>query len=84
MQSQALIQKTRDQVLLARSLVDLCTIVPLDNKTGPRSLAEMPTFQLKGDLEAGRLLDFMRRFEMEDLARRTSTILGVDHDLSAE
>lgn len=70
-------------MFLARSLVELCTIVPLDRRTGPRSLAEMPTYQLKGDLQAGRLLDFMRSFEMEDLARRTSRMLGVDDDLSA-
>ncbi|CAM9408555.1 unnamed protein product [Pylaiella littoralis] len=78
----ARIQTTRDEVFLARRLVDLCTMVPLDKRTGPRSLAEMPAFQLKGDLAASRLLDFMRRFEMEDLAQRTSRMLGVDENLS--
>eukprot|EP00752_Nemacystus_decipiens_P003362 g3109.t1 len=79
----ALIEKTRDQVLLARRLVELCTSVPLDKRTGPRSLAEIPAFKLEGDLAVGRLLDFMRRFEMEDLARRTARMLAVDGNLSA-
>lgn len=70
-------------MLLARRLVELCTCVPLDRRTGPKSLAEIPPFQVEGDLAAGRLLDFMRRFEMEDLALRTSRTLGVDDDLSA-
>lgn len=80
---QALIEKTREQVLLARRLVELCTLVPLDRRTGPRSLAEIPAFRMEGDIAAGRLLDFIRQFEMEDLARRTSRMLGVDDDLSA-
>eukprot|EP00903_Cladosiphon_okamuranus_P018931 g17412.t1 len=79
----ALIEKTREQVLLARRLVELCTSVPLDRRTGPKSLAEIPAFRLEGNVPAGRLLDFMRRFEMEDLARRTSRMLGVDDNLSA-
>lgn len=65
-------------MLLARRLVELCTSVPLDRRTGPKSLAEMPAFCLEGDLAAGRLLDFMRQFEMDDLARRTARMLGVD------
>lgn len=80
---QEVIEKTRDQVLLARRLVELCTSVPLHRRTGPKSLAEIPTFSLEGDLAAGRLLDFMRQFEMEDLARRTARMLGVDDNLSA-
>lgn len=70
-------------MLLARKLVELCTCVPLDRRTGPKSLAEIPAFCLEGDVAAGRLLDFMRRFEMEDLAQRTSRMLGVDDSLSA-
>lgn len=69
--------------MLARKLVELCTSVPLDRRTGAKSLAAVPTFELEGDREAGRLLDFMREFEMEDVARRTSRMLGVDDDLSA-
>ncbi|CAM9756081.1 unnamed protein product [Hapterophycus canaliculatus] len=78
-----LIDATRERVMLARRLVELCTSVPMDRRTGPKSLAAVPTFVLEGDREAGRLLDFMREFEMEDVARRTSRMLGVDDDLSA-
>lgn len=80
---QALIESTRERVMLARKLVELCTSVPLESRTGAKSLLAVPTFGLEGHSEAGRLLDFMRDFEMEDVARRTSRILGVDDDLSA-
>ena len=69
-------------MLLARRLVELCTNVPLNRRTGPKSLAELPAFSLEGSLGAGRLLDFMRQFEMEDLARRTARMLGVDDNVS--
>lgn len=68
----------REQVLLARRLVELCTTVPLDRRTGVKSLAAVPTFHLEGEGAAERLLAFMRRFEMDELSSRTSRLLGVD------
>ncbi|CAN0540318.1 unnamed protein product, partial [Ectocarpus sp. 12 AP-2014] len=73
-----LVAKTREQVLLARRLVELCTTVPLDRRTGLKSLASVPTFHLEGEGTAERLLAFMRRFEMDELSSRTSRLLGVN------
>ncbi|CAM9489835.1 unnamed protein product [Ectocarpus sp. 8 AP-2014] len=73
-----LVAKTREQVLLARRLVELCTTVPLDRRIGLKSLASVPTFHLEGEGAAERLLAFMRRFEMDELSLRTSRLLGVN------
>lgn len=68
------------EILLARRLVNLCTNVPLGKAGGPKKLEDVKPFQLGAGPGAGRLLNFMRQVDMQDLVRRTSTILGVDED----
>lgn len=68
------------EILLARRLVELCTSVPLGKTGGAKKLEDVQPFQLGEGAAAGRLLDFMREVGMQDLVRRTSTILGVNED----
>lgn len=66
--------------MLARKLVDLCTAVPLDQRTGPQTLDAVQPFQLDSGEGAARLLDFMRDVGLPDLIQRTSKMLGVGED----
>lgn len=76
---QALVEQTRAQVLLARRLVELSTAVPLDRRTGAKTLESVTPFALRSGIGKGteRLLEFMRDNGLPELAERTSKILGV-------
>lgn len=65
---------------MARRLVDLRTDVPLDKRSGPKTLSAVAPFQLEAGQGTARLFRFMKEFELNDLARRTSRILGVGDD----
>lgn len=73
-------EQTREQASLARRLVELVTAVPLDRRTGAKTLESVAPFALQSGIGKGteRLLEFMRDNGLPDLAERTSNILGVD------
>ncbi|CAM9227746.1 unnamed protein product, partial [Ascophyllum nodosum] len=76
----ALISDTREQVLLARRIVELCSTVPLKSRQGCKSLHTQAPYGLTPGDGASYLLDFMRNAGMPDLVRRTAQILGVNED----
>lgn len=77
---QALVEQTRAQTLLARRLVELSTAVPLDRRTGAKTLESVAPFALQSGIGKGteRLLAFMTDNGLPELAERTSNILGID------
>lgn len=67
-----MIENTRAQILLARSVIGLRT----DVAVGIGGSVEARAFQLGGGQGAGPILDFLRQLGMQDLIRKMFRTLG--------